>query len=154
MYNKRHHPHSEPVSCTRFSTSTWQSRWTSLGRSTISMPKCTSSWMWRPESWSRATANWFWTIGQPSRRSWGTTRVYRVWIVYLGKVIVCTLKSFYLFLIFSADWQKRWSSCRHRWRSCNIRWRSWSWSLLRLRSLHTEGGGHLAALRVCPVWQS
>lgn len=65
--------------CPGFSSSTWQSRWTSSGRSTISMLKCTSSLTWRPESWSRATTNWFWTIGQPSRRSWGKTRDCPQW---------------------------------------------------------------------------
>lgn len=51
--------------------STWQSRWTSSGRSTINMLKCTSSWTCRPETWSRATTNWFRTTGRRSRRSRG-----------------------------------------------------------------------------------
>lgn len=63
----------KPLSPFSLASSTWQSRWTSSDRLTTSTQKCTSSSTCRPESWSRATTNLFWTTGQPSRRSKGET---------------------------------------------------------------------------------
>lgn len=130
------------------SSSTWRSRWTSSGRSTTSMLKCTSSWTCRPESWSRATANWFWTTGRPSRRSRGKTReVDHLFQMKMHSLFGLEHPTTWLWFLCSG-WWKRWSCSRRRWRSCSVRWRSWSW-LLR-----TERSGHLEALGVCAAWRS
>lgn len=124
-----------------FVSSTWPSRWTSSGRSTTSMLKCTSSWTCRPESWSRATTNWFWTTGRPSRGSRGKTRG-----VDHGFPQIKSPLTQLCFLCSGS--QKQWSCSRHRWRSCSTRWRGWSWVL------RTATSSPLDVLRVCPAWRS
>lgn len=89
--------------CFCLSSSTCLSRWRCSGTWTSSMPKCTSSWITRPENWSAPTTRWSGTAKPLSKRSRGEKDVEFPYPFYLFNSYLICWKLCFVFLPLKLD---------------------------------------------------